>query len=243
MIKTAHINILEGATVTLAANSHEPGYPLYRLYDRNTGRMFRALDAAPTEIAIDQGALDIKSADTLLIAAGHNLAGATLTLSYSDDAIDYTECVSFTAAAGVIEAAWGAVSKRYWKLAITSPAEPPAMAELFITSASSFARRPLRASGPFDDEPNTITRRTSGGSCRALVMGPCRRQRPYFMRIGEAERAALDALWAACAGGVPFWICDHEGQWIFGYLASAPGTKEIVPGVYTIDFNFTEALP
>lgn len=243
MIKTAHINILEGAVVTLRANSQEPASPLYRLYDRNTGRMFRAASSATTEISIDQGALDIKSADMLLIASGHNLAGTTLTLSHSNDDISYTEAASLTAAAGVIEAAWEPVSRRYWKLAITSLAEAPSIAELFITSAHSFARRPLRASGPFDAEPNTIARRTSGGSDRFLVMGPSRRRRPYGLRISDAERSMLDELWAACAGGVPFWCCDHEGQWIFGFLASPPGAKEAAPGVYTTEFNFTEALP
>lgn len=243
MIITAHANILEGATVSLSANSQESTSPLYRLYDRNTGRMFRAAGAATTEISIDQGALSIQGAERMLIASGHNLAGAALALSHSDNGADYTQCASLVASAGVIDASWSAVAKRYWRLSITGPAEAPALAELFITSTSALMRTPLRSSGPFESEPNTITRRTSGGSRRALVMGPARRRRPYELRITEPERAALDALWAACAGGSPFWMRDHEGSWIFGYLASAPGIKEAAPGVYAADFNFTEALP
>ncbi|MEJ2314325.1 MAG: hypothetical protein P8Y85_06030 [Nitrospirota bacterium] len=45
VIKCAGLNILETSAVGLAAGTEDPGYPLYRLYDRDAGRLFRAAGA------------------------------------------------------------------------------------------------------------------------------------------------------------------------------------------------------
>lgn len=42
MIKCAGLNILETSAVGLAAGVEDAVYPLYRLYDRDAGRIFRA---------------------------------------------------------------------------------------------------------------------------------------------------------------------------------------------------------
>ena len=50
------------------------------------------------------------------------------------------------------------------------------------------------------------------------------------------------ALWETWGEGKPFWLCDHEGQWIYGGLESEPGLGETASGSYALVFDFVEAL-
>jgi hypothetical protein len=88
MIKCAYKNLLETGTVSLAAGTEDPDYPLYRLYDRDSALIFRATAAETLEVKVDQGSSPA-SADRLLVPAGHNLDGALLNVLYSDNDADY----------------------------------------------------------------------------------------------------------------------------------------------------------
>jgi hypothetical protein len=55
MIKSACKNILETSAVTLSAGTEDSDYPLYRLYDRNIGRIFKPMAVETIEVLVDQG--------------------------------------------------------------------------------------------------------------------------------------------------------------------------------------------
>ncbi len=50
------------------------------------------------------------------------------------------------------------------------------------------------------------------------------------------------SLWETWSEGKPFWLFDHEGQWIYGGLESGPGLGETVAGSYSLAFDFMEVL-
>ncbi len=51
-MKHAHLNILESSIVSLSAGTEDSDFPLYRLYDRNVGRLFKPTAAETIEIKI-----------------------------------------------------------------------------------------------------------------------------------------------------------------------------------------------
>lgn len=55
-IKTCVKNILESGTVSLSAGTADSSYPLYRLYDRDIGKIFKITAAATLEVKIEQPA-------------------------------------------------------------------------------------------------------------------------------------------------------------------------------------------
>lgn len=244
-IITAYRNLLESATVTLTAGTEDISYPLYRLYDRHIGRPFKTTAAVTTDIRIDQGAAGSTAIDRLLIPAGHNLAGAKLDILHSTDNITYTAAVTqWTAAAGVIDKAWSPLTKRYWKFRITTPAATPSIPELFLTSSYAWERQPVRPTSPMDTEFNAISETTSSGAERFLIMGLPRRKRVYGVpRFGAAMQAQMRALYDAWAGAYPFWLCDHEGSWIYGALSAPMQLVEHGPGIYGGTVEFIEVLP
>ena len=243
-IITAYQNLLESASVTLAAGTEDADYPLYRLYDRNTGRAFRASAAETLEVRIDQGASGAMAVDRLLIPSGHNLGGMTLDLLHSGDDVTYTPATpQWTGAHGVIDKSWTPATARYWKFRITAPGAAPSLGELFLTGSYEWERQPARPSGSMDTEFNALSETTSSGEDRFLVMGLPKRRRSYKVpRCGETMRDEISALYGAWAGASPFWLRDHEGSWISGRLVSPPQLTEQGPGAWSFSFDFREVL-
>jgi hypothetical protein len=246
MIKTAQINILEASAVSLSAGTEDTSYPLYRLYDRNVGRMFKPTVAETIEVKIDQGGeATPESIDRLIIPVGHNLAGMTLDIEHSADDVAYTPAVTqWTGAAGLINKSWSELTKRYWKFIITSPASIPELPELFLTSTYEWERNPARPTGALDEEHNVTSESTAAGQDRFLEHGDPKRQRPYHMpRCGEAQKDNIKALFEGWGGSAPFWLCDHEGDWIFGKLLAPLDLRETAHQAYSFNFDFLEVLP
>lgn len=245
MLKTAHKNILETSTVALSAGTEDPAYPLYRLYDRNIGRVFRPAAAATVEVKVDQGASDNLAVDRLLIPSGHNLAGMTLDIKHSDDDTAYTEAVpQWTGTDGLMEKSWSPATHRYWKFIITDPPAVPELAELFLTQTYSWERDPARPAGPFDKVFNVENDLTAGGQERFLVHGDPRRQRLYHMpRCGEAQKGGVLDLYDGYGGSRAFWLYDHEGNWIYGRLRAPLNLREEAHQRYSFEFDFLEVLP
>lgn len=246
MIKTAHGNILETSTVTLSAGAEDPSYPLYRLYDRNIGRPFRAAAAQTVEVKIDQGPSGNLPADRLLIPAGHSLQGMTLDIKHSGDDASYEQAAAQWVQAddGLIEKSWVPVTKRYWKFIITAPSSIPGLAELFLTSTQAWERDLARPSGPFEKVFNVENAVTAGGQDRFLVHGEPKRRRTYRVpRSGEGQRRIVEALHDAWQGAMPFWLLEREGNWIYGKLAAPLNLKEEAHGIFSFDFHFLEVLP
>lgn len=243
-IITAYQNLLESAGVTLTAGSADAEFPLARLYDRNTGRVFKAASAATLEVRVDQDASGAIAVDRLLIPSGHNLSGMTLDVLHSaDDATYIAATPQWSGSDGVIDKSWSPLTSRYWKFRITAPSIAPSITELFLTDSYQWERQPARSSGAMDTEFNALGTTTSFGEDRFLVMGPPKRRRVYAVpRCGEAMRDQLAALYGAWAGAYPFWLRDHEGAWIFGRLVSPLKLTEQGPGAWGFSFDFREVL-
>ncbi len=245
-MKTAFVNLLEAATVSLAAGAEDPSYPLYRLSDRNVGRLFKPAAAVTIEIKVDQGAGGTQAIDRLIIPSGHNLDGETLDIKHSTDDIVYTPAVAQWVQSGseLIDKSWGALTKRYWKFFITTPSAIPEIAELFLTETYTWARNPQRPGPSMDKSHNVKRDMTVSGQDRFLVNGDPKRRRPYKVpRMPEAMKGELIALNDAWAGAYPFWLYDHEGSWIYGKLASRMDVREVASGQWSLNFDFMEVLP
>ena len=245
LVKTAYLNILEAASVSLAAGAADSDFPLARLYDRDIGRLFKTTAAVTTEVLADQGASPV-AVDRLLIPSGHNLDGETLDILWSTDDISYTPAVSqwVQSGSGLINKSWAALTKRYWKFKVTSPSAAPEIAELFLTSSYEWPRNPTRPAGMLDPEHNVTHGVTAAGNDRFLKHGSSKRRRSYRLpSIGEAQKDAMLLLSAGWDGSKPFWMYDHEGAWIFGRLASEISLEEVAYQTYRAQFNFMEVLP
>jgi hypothetical protein len=245
LLKCCYKNILESSTVSLAAGTEDSSYPLYRLYDRNIGRLFKPSAAETIEIKIDQGASGAIAADRLLIPAGHNLDGMTLDIKYSDNDADYTNAVDqwVQSGGGLIDKSWTSITKRYWKFIITAPASIPQIAELFLTQTYEWERNPSRPAGPFDSQFNIERIESSGGQVQYLVKGDPKKRRVYHVpRCGETQKGNILGLNNTWAGAKPFFLCDHEGVWLFGELLKEINIKEEAYGKYSFDFEFLEVV-
>lgn len=245
MIKCACLNILEGSAVSLASGAEDPSYPLYRLYDRDVGRIFRAAAAGTIEVRVDQGASPA-AVDRLIIPAGHGLDGTTLDILHSDDDVSYDPAAPewVQSGAGLINKSWTAVAKRYWKIRITAPSSAPELTELFLSSTYEWERNPARPAGPLERVFNVEHSQTAAGQDRFLVHGGPKRRRPYHVpRCSEAQKDSMVALFSEWAGSKPFWLEDHEGDWIYGRLRGPLNLRETANGVYGFDFDFAEVLP
>lgn len=243
MIKTAHQNILESSAVTLASGSEDSAFPLGRLYDRGLSMLFKSTLAETLDVVVDQGDSPLQ-ADTLIIAPGHNLEGVTLSLMHSDDGIGYTEAVApWVAGTGTIEVSWLPLVKRYWKFTVNSPTEIPAIGEMFITSAYEWQRMPERPVHALEGVPNITRAETSAGAARMLVHGPLRRRRVYSVpRCPQDMAARMLELWDSWGQGRPFWLLDHEGQWMYVSVAGEMDLTEEASGYWSFKLDFMEVL-
>jgi hypothetical protein len=245
LIKTAWINALETSTVSLSAGAEDSGFPLYRLYDRNIGRAFRPSSAETIEIKIDQGTAGCQAADRLIIPSGHNLNSMTLDIKHSDDDAAYTPAVTqWTGTDGVISKSWSPVTKRYWKFIITSPSSVPEFSELCLTSTYEWEREPALPAWPSEKAFNVESAHTSGGQDRFLIHGEPKRRHPFHIAsCSTAQRDEIATLNDGWQGALPFWLCDHEGDWIYGRLTSPIKLVEVAFQTYSFDLDFQEVLP
>lgn len=243
-------NILETSTVTLSASAENPNYPLYRLYDRDIGKLFKITATETMEVKIDQGTSDNLACDRLLIPAGHNLDGMTLDIKWSDNDSAYTAAVTqwVQSGSGLINKNWSSITHRYWKFIITTPASIPQFMELFLTQSYQWEQNPQIPWGPFDDEFNVENEVTSDGHDRFQTHGNPKKQRVYSVyKCEDAQKTNIISLNDTWAGAKPFWLSDHDGVWFYGKLRNSISIKEEdeneAGGVYSFDFDFLEVLP
>lgn len=244
-MKCCYKNILETSTVTVSLGTADASYPVYRLWDRDISDMFKITAAETMEIKIDQGVAPLPI-DRLLIPSGHNFAGMTIDLLASDTDSGYAAALTqWTGAAGLINKPLAApITKRWLKYKITSPGVIPYFAELFLGSTYTWEKAPSRPTGPLEPITNVETRLMADGKPMFCVHGSPRRQRVYPMtRPSEAQKDNILALNDAWAGSKPFWLEDHLGAWIYGYLRKPIELKEIAYQRYVFVFDFEEILP
>ncbi|MBI5057008.1 MAG: hypothetical protein HZB61_10380 [Nitrospirae bacterium] len=244
-VKCCFKNLLETSTVILSAGAEDANYPLYRSYDRDIGKVFKAAAAVTIEIKIDQGASGNLACDRLLIPAGHNLSGMTLDMKYSDNDSSYASYVSQWVQGdnNLIDKSWASSTHRYKKFIITSPASIPQLTELFLTQSYIWERNPSRPTGNFLDKLNVERDESVGGHARFFKHGDPRKYRNYpQVRAKTAQKDNAKLMHDAWAGSMPFYLYDHEGIWIFGEILKMEMSEQAADS-FPFSFEFQEVLP
>ncbi len=244
-MKCAYINILETSSVSISTGSASTSYPIYRLYDRDIGKLFKAVSSATLEILVDQGIAGTV-VDRMLIPPGHNLSGMVLSLQSSTNGSTFATVYSCTQAdTALINATFATDIKQYWKLAITSPTTVPQIPELFLTRDYNWESDPhLYGIGSLENVFNVKNDVTAGGQDRFLVFGNPKKQRNYkVVGVDSTQKNSIQTFNDAWANCKPFWLCDHTSEWIYGKLVSPLNLKIDDMNIYSFDFNFLEVLP
>ncbi|RJQ22035.1 MAG: LamG domain-containing protein [Nitrospiraceae bacterium] len=187
---------------------------------------------------------DSTPVDKLIIPAGHNLYNASFSLKYSDDDMTYVNIVApwTQADSELIEKTWASSTNRFTELKIVTPVLPQ-IAEMFLTSEYEWERNPSRPTGDLLPRFNVERDVCAGGQPRYLIHGDPRRYRYYpQVRALSTQKANAKAMYDAWAGGKPFWLCDHEGNWIYGEILSME-MPEQASDMFPFSFEFLEVLP
>lgn len=187
--------------------------------------------------------------DCLIVPGGHNLKNMTLKIDYSDNYYTWTQLVAEWTQSDndQIIKSFELNTNRYIRLTIYSSVMPQ-VAELFLGPSYTFEENPNLPYGPFDPEFNVENRVVSGGADRFLIHGDAKRRRFYDCTLKrETQKASALMLNDAWAGSKPFWLCDHDGVWIYGKL-DAPLNIRMEDenedgGIYTFQIYFKEVLP
>ena len=107
---------------TLTASSTATGYDVANIHNGLEVNSWKATSTAAQRIAIDTYSVDTAS-DSLVIGAGHNLAGATVSLQKSTTGAWAGEQVTvvsgFTATTGAILKEFTQTTSRYWSLYVS----------------------------------------------------------------------------------------------------------------------------
>lgn len=248
-IKCCSKNILETSSVNLSTGTEDSDYPLYRLYDRDIGKIFKITAAVTMEVRVNQGASGNIAIDRLLIPAGHNLTGMTLDWQYSDDDISYTPAVTQWTQGdnALIDKSLTSANHQYWKFIVTSPAAIPQIHEIFMSPTYTWEQEPglpLQAFVPYFNVENHTT---AGGYDRFLIHGDEKKLRLYnVIYCNETQKTNILSLNDDWAGAKPFYLCDHNGVWIYSKLTE-PVTMSLehpdgVGGFYNFTLNIQEVI-
>ena len=216
-VQFAFANLLEQSGAVVTVTDAASGNPKEHLFDRDLVFPWKAADAAgDKEIKVDQGAGGTFGVDIALIA-GHNLAGLTCFLEHSPDNTVWSGydggAGSFVAAAGIIElpVSGGPLTKRYWRLRITSPSSAPEVGELFLTEQKTFERN-YRFGAAWGKEPNITVLRGPSGAAYKAKRGAT--QKTFQIEVANVPTSFKDTLLAEEAAGgdslKPFWFWDLD---------------------------------
>lgn len=222
-IKAAFINILEDGTVTVT--SAETDYPAYRLYDRYMGRVCKSTSTATQTIHVDQGTSPVP-VDLLVIPAGHNLGtiGADVSWQYSANNSTWFDAVAAWTQADdlqIVKQAAAPLTKRYWRVVISSMSAAYQIGEIFISLLNSFSAgcQPSTSGSRFGMQGNVQRNESRSGIPQALILGEDRKLREYDIpQASAADLAILQAWDSAWSGGKPFFFEDHAGAQFFAEL-------------------------
>lgn len=236
-------NRMETGTVSLTAGTAHADFPLARVFDRNIGDLFKATAAETTEIRVDQES-DIRSVDTAIIAAGHNLDGETVDIQYSDNGADWSDATTqFTGAAGNIIKTLTGGSKRYWRVKVTSPSAAVEIPELFFSSAYPWEADPVYPLNGIEETPNIETIIDRSGENYYKKRGEPKRIRQYGLKnMLTAQKDNLLILWSDWGGYKPFWLFDHDGELFFTEIVGKLNLGTDLKSIYRAEILFREVL-
>jgi hypothetical protein len=139
-------------------------------------------------------------------------------------------------------------TKRYWKIIISNPSIIPEIGEIFLSQTYEWEKNPQLPAGPLDHEFNVENEVSAGGQDRFLIHGDPKRQRVYSVyKADSIQKENILALNNEYQNAKPFWLCDHNGKWIFGKLRRPISLRYEDEGeeggLYSFDFDFLEVLP
>ncbi len=216
-VKILYRNILENSTVGFT--SENALFPIYRLYDRDIGKLFKGDSTTnPFLITLNQGST-IYAADRLIIAAGHNLSGHALKIQYSTDNFGYDihDAVSWTQPDSLlIDKSFTSQTKQYWRLNIANPSAAPELAEMFLGPSYTFVANPIFGAREARKR-NEYNDQTNSGLDFDVELGDPKEFRAYELKdMGSAQKAEFRALETLCGGVKAFWMEDHLGTVLFG---------------------------
>jgi hypothetical protein len=187
---------------------------------------------------------DTTLTDRLIIPAGHNLYNADISLKNSDDDLTYTDIVSpWTQADNdLIIKNWNASINRFTELKIVMSILPQ-VPEIFLSSSYEWERNPSRPTGNLLERFNVERDECAGGQARFLQHGYPRRYRNYpQVNAKTAQKINAKAMYDAWAGSKPFWLCDHNGEWIYGEILNMEMSEQ-ASDMFPFSFEFLEVLP
>lgn len=246
LIRIATANLLETASSVTDTGTPVSGYPISRLYDRNVAREYRITEDVARETIITGGVSAI-SVNALMIAAGHNVGGLTYTLAKSTDGTNWTTVKTgdFAAGTGVICEEFSATTGAHWRLTLPTN-QDVTITEMLLTTIYTCTDQADRDSSSLRKQLNVASDETTAGSERWISNGPTRRLRSYsFQNVPEAMANTIETMIDALAGAKPFYLCDHQGAWIWGNLTEPMEPQEVasVSGVFkSFTLEFREVL-
>lgn len=232
------VNRLETSTIT--AGSTVTDHPLLRLSDRFTGPQWQGTGP----IVWDQGASPL-TFDAVLLASGHNLAGATLTIQTDDNAgfASPTILGSLVPAstASVLIPCTGTV-ERYSRLVIAGGPATVTLAELFASVACATPGTPLLRTSP--NQFGTFTGEESEtGVWMSYVKALPRWEASWqIVAFTRTVRDLVFAFFQSIAGGArPFFVRDDEGVLRFArWMNPETAFEGLIPQQYTLTIDVRE---
>src|SRR5262245_37884634 len=230
-------NVLERSTVTAATTVTDR--PVVRLSDRFVGPVWQGTGP----IVWDQGPSPAGAFDAVIGAAGHDLAGATVTiqsdssLSWSSPTTLGTLVIPAGTAAFVIPCA--GVVERYSRLSVTGGPSPFQLGELYASLGVVAPQAPRYPSAPNAAGNYAGTLTETGVWVAYVKSAPLWRAAWEIPGFTRTQRDAFLDVFAAVGGGArPFYVQDDEGrlQWC-RWVNAETAFSGLVPQEYVGQFQ------
>jgi hypothetical protein len=241
-------NHLEGATVTVSGAA--AGFPKERLSDRDAVLPWKDTGTAGNRVAeAVRGASDpLIPVDTMILPAGHNLAGVTVRGDSSPDGTgpSWTNRVSFVPpSAAAVKASFGSLTLRGWRLFVATPPNAIELGELWFSSAVALPRPPLFEQLQHGVQGHVVDHESRGGFVWSAQLGDPRWTASYgFRGLSDADKATLDQAFRDTGGGAKhLFLDDADGvlrwvEWLDRALVFEPTTV----GKWRVTLHFREVL-
>jgi hypothetical protein len=211
------VNLADKTGSIVTVGGAAAGFPKENAYDRHVGHPWTDTSStAPRVFDVDQGG-GSQAIDSLIVGAGHNLTGVSVTLQSGNatpgDTSQAGPFFPLSSAAFALHAA-SPYTHRYHRMALQAPiVAAPSIPEVFFS---------LRWTAPFEiSEPGSTEGRksfretmfTRTGAFYGAKQGETVWKVDYLIRdIPLSSRLALEQFHADIGGGAsPFFISDADG--------------------------------
>jgi hypothetical protein len=238
------VNVLAPPAVVTTTGA-AAGFPARRLYDGDIGLLWQDSAAGTRDVTVDCGV--VRTVDTVLLGAGHNLAGTSVAVLSGATVGGVTARTTFTVSASTLphRHPFGPVTDRWWVVRITSPSLAPAVPELVLSLGVPFPSPPVLRGHEIGQRAQVIDLESYGGYEWNLVRGPVRWTASYpLVQMSAAERDTLLAAHRALdCGARACYLTDSEGvtRWV-NWADRHVRLSSAVPARYDAMLQFREVL-